>query len=115
MHETTPGINSQKKSHSGPENRLGEPFSWQLTDHCCRICFSRVVVRKSDDGEKVWRCTGCGTEKKGAKASTICACGMKLKTGADAGVRCVVNTDKRPEFPAEITATMADRIAPPAS
>lgn len=105
MPKTSQGINSEIKTHHGPEKGIGEPFQWQLTDHCCRVCFSRVLMRKQAGGKNVYRCAGCGAEKEGDSAATICACGMKLKTRVDAGVRCMVNMDRSPEFPAEIVAT----------
>lgn len=83
-------------------------FRWQLTDHCCRVCFSRVLVRETFDHRRVYRCAGCGAEREGRSPSVICSCGMKLKTGVDAGLRCSVNPDKSPEFPAEIIAALAE-------
>lgn len=79
-------------------------FAWALTDHCCRVCFSRVLVRETFDRRRVYRCAGCGVEKEGRTEAAICACGIKLRTGVDAGIRCQVATDPSPEFPAQITA-----------
>jgi hypothetical protein len=80
---------------------------WALTDHCCRVCFSRVLVRETFDHRKIYRCAGCGIEKEGRAPSVICSCGIKLKTGADAGLRCAKNENVTPEFPSEITAISA--------
>lgn len=79
---------------------------WVLTDHVCRVCFSRVLMRETFDMKRVYRCSGCGIEKQGDSEAAICACGMKLKTGVDAGIRCARNPAPTPEFPAEITAAM---------
>jgi len=80
---------------------------WALTDHCCRVCFSRVLVRETFDRRRIYRCAGCGVEKEGRSEAAICACGIKLKTGVDAGIRCEVSKNKTPEWPAEITASQA--------
>lgn len=80
---------------------------WALTDHCCRVCFSRVLERETFDRKRVYRCAGCGIEKEGSSESAICACGIKLKTGVDAGIRCEVSKNRSPEWPAEITASQA--------
>lgn len=84
-------------------------FVWALTDHCCRACFSRILVRETFDARKIYRCAGCGIEKEGHRPTVICSCGIKLKTGVDAGIRCERNAARSPEFPAEITAAQADR------
>lgn len=80
---------------------------WALTEHCCRVCFSRVLVRETFDRRKIYRCAGCGVEKEGRSPAAICSCGIKLKTGVDAGIRCQINQAPTPEFPAEITAAVA--------
>lgn len=78
---------------------------WELTDHCCRACFGRVLRREADDGERlVYRCANCGAEAEGRRESVLCCCGIKLKTGADAGIRCVVNNAPSPECPSQIVA-----------
>lgn len=79
-------------------------FEWTMADHVCRVCFSRVVKRKMFNGMMVYRCTGCGVEREGKSASVICACGMKLRTGVDLGIRCKRNPDPTPECPLEIIA-----------
>lgn len=80
---------------------------WALTAHCCRACFSRVLVRETFDHRKIYRCSGCGIEREGRSPAVICSCGIKLKTNVDAGIRCHANENKSPEFPAEITASVA--------
>ncbi len=87
-----------------------DDYHWALTQHCCRVCFSRVLVRETFDRRRIYRCAGCGVEAEGRSEAAICTCGIKLKTGVDAGVRCSENSAKSPEWPAEITAS---QIAPP--
>jgi hypothetical protein len=77
---------------------------WEVRDHVCRVCFGRIVSRDATNGRRVFRCVGCGAEKQGQAEAVICACGIKLKTGGDAGIRCLPNPAKTPEFPAEIVA-----------
>ena len=83
---------------------------WAITDHACRCCFGRVLMRETFERKRVYRCACCGVEAQGRTEASICACGIKLKTGVDAGIRCGVNHDKSPEWPAEITAM---QIQPP--
>lgn len=80
---------------------------WVITDHICRACFSRVLMRETFDMRRIYRCAGCGIEQEGKSEAAICCCGMKLKSGLDMGVRCERNPMKSPEFPAEITAAQA--------
>ena len=82
-------------------------YQWAITDHVCRVCFSRVLVRETFDRRRIYRCSGCGIEKEGRSEAAICACGIKLKTGVDAGIRCELNTNRSPEWPAEVTAAQA--------
>lgn len=63
-----------------------------------------MLVRETFDRRRVYRCAGCGIEKEGRSESAICSCGIKLKTGVDAGIRCIDNKEKSPEWPAEIVA-----------
>jgi len=86
------------------KNRREPVEGWVITPHICRVCFSRVLVREAFDRRKTYRCAGCGMEGIGSSESAICCCGIKLKTGVDAGIRCQANQDKTPEFPAEIVA-----------
>lgn len=85
-----------------------EPQSgWQITSHICRVCFGRVLMREAFDRRKTYRCSCCGAEADGASEAAVCCCGIKLKTGIDAGIRCTPNEARSPEFPAEITACQA--------
>lgn len=79
---------------------------WVITPHICRVCFGRVLMREAFDRRKTYRCSNCGAEADGASEAVVCCCGIKLKTGADLGVRCEVNKNRSPEFPAEITASL---------
>lgn len=81
-----------------------DDFQWRLTSHVCRACFGRVLMRETFDRRKIFRCSNCGAEREGHDSRVICTCGLKLRTGIDAGVRCVVNKDKSPEWPSEIVA-----------
>jgi hypothetical protein len=86
-----------------------QPF-WQMTDHCCRACFGRVLYRETFDHRHVYRCAQCGVEREGKGTVSICCCGIKLKGGKDAGVRCTVNGERSPEFPSEIIAEQAQAV-----
>jgi hypothetical protein len=82
---------------------VDRPF-WQLAAHCCRSCFGRVLLGESADGQRVYRCAQCGARGAGAVATVICCCGIRLKTGADAGVRCMVNEVPSPDCLLEVVA-----------
>ena len=84
---------------------------WRLEPHVCRSCFGRIVSKSiDDDGDRrQYVCTNCGLQAEGAKASALCACGMKLKkksgVHADAGLRCHENHARSIEFPAMYVAS----------
>ena len=69
-------------------------------------------MRETFDRRRIYRCAGCGVEREGRNETVICACGIKLKTGTDAGLRCVVSKEPTPEFPAEITVSMIEAARP---
>lgn len=81
---------------------------WALTAHCCRVCFGRVLMRETFDRRRVYRCAGCGIEREGKTEAAICSCGIRLKTGIDAGIRCRVQAEPTPEFPAQVVAAQAE-------
>lgn len=102
-------------------------YAWSLTEHCCRICFSRVMRAERPGGGFFFRCTGCGSEGEGEHARVVCSCGLKIKTLSrqeifkggrgstkkvhgtrDMGVRCVVNDAVCPENPFEIVARQVE-------
>lgn len=80
---------------------------WVITDHISRCCFARVLVHEAFDRRKTYRCSNCDLEVEGHSPAAICTCGIKLKTGVDAGIRCQKSDQKTPEFPATITASQA--------
>ena len=67
----------------------------------CRVCFGRILSRP-DGGDTVYRCSNCGAERTSTRPETLCACGITLRTGKNAGLRCVVSTERSPELPSEI-------------
>lgn len=77
---------------------------WTLTDHICRACFGRVLRQPQGEGVRRYRCSNCGLEATGRDESALCACGLRLKGGRDAGIRCERNPTPTPEFPSEIVA-----------
>lgn len=111
MPNTCLGTNEQEKSRHEAKNSPAGGFLWGLTDHACRCCFGRILVRETFDRRKVYRCSNCGLEREGRTESAICCCGIKLKTGSDAGIRCQHNPEKSPEFPSEIVAAEVEMSA----
>jgi hypothetical protein len=88
-----------KISHTEPYS-----FQWTFTQHCCRVCFGRVLMRTTVDARRIYRCADCGVEREGHDERAICSCGIKLRTTVDAGIRCKVNEKRTPECPSEIVA-----------
>lgn len=78
-----------------------EPVTWRLTDHACRVCFGRVLERRTSDGRRLVRCANCGTEVEG-RVENLCCCGLKTKAGRLAGMKCVRNDAPTPEQPSEV-------------
>ena len=78
-----------------------EPI-WCLTDHACRVCFGRILMRTTADGLTLFRCANCGTEVSGGHVKALCWCGMKTPSKRDAGFRCQRNPNPCPEHPVEI-------------
>lgn len=81
------------------------PLRWSLTDHCCRICWGRVLVRTTFESKKIFKCSNCDHEVISEHVHDLCACGAKMRTNKDLGLRCVVNTERSPELPNAIIAT----------
>lgn len=82
---------------------------YTLADHVCRVCFGRILRAPRPDGHPDahahrWVCSNCGTEAVHREPACICACGIRLKSGRDPGVRCQVNPEPTPEFPSLIVA-----------
>lgn len=82
---------------------------WTLTDHVCRVCFGRILRTSADEnapaGVHRYRCSNCGVEASARQVSSVCSCGLRLKSGKDAGIRCERNTEPTPEFPSEVVAS----------
>jgi hypothetical protein len=76
--------------------------AWNLTEHVCRECLGRIVVRAGCRIKKIHRCASCGLEAAGP-VEKICACGCRLKEGSDVVYQCVPNSNPSPGFPVEIT------------
>jgi DNA-directed RNA polymerase subunit RPC12/RpoP len=86
---------------------LSGKLTWVMTDHVCRVCFGRVMVRqKSGRLEFVFRCASCGAQAGGESPAAVCACGLTLEGTKDMGVRCQVNPERSPELIDEIIATV---------
>lgn len=88
-------------------------LAWNLSPHVCSKCFGRVLTRDTF-GQQTNRCSNCGAEATGPIES-LCACGIKLagpkpakdeapKPGKNAGIRCVANDKRTPDWPGEIVA-----------
>lgn len=77
---------------------LGDAYV--LSAHCCRHCFGRLLQVTS---ETRYRCANCGAGVAG-DVKELCACGIKLANGKDAGIRCRTNSRRSPDWPGEVVA-----------
>lgn len=87
-----------------------EPLkTYEPIDHACRACFGRLG-NEVIDGKRtgIVRCMECGFEGKGHLS--VCACGTKLRTGLDAGLRCIRNPDVTADMPNEIIVRSAVEV-----
>ncbi|MDR6392234.1 hypothetical protein [Paraburkholderia phenoliruptrix] len=82
--------------------------AWRMTSHCCRRCAGRVLERDKAGGGRFYRCAQCGFTIAGQEAAAVCCCGITLRDGRDAGVRCVLNEERTPANPHEIVALQVD-------
>ena len=89
-------------------NTDGSEFQWRMEPHVCRICYGRLLSRGNIEGKRVLRCSNCGTEVVAARVSGLCCCGITLRGGRNAGVRCITNPRRSPEMPSEIVVQAAD-------
>jgi hypothetical protein len=81
---------------------------YQLTDHCCRICLGRILRQIHYEHLPIHKCSNCGVEVISAHVHGLCCCGMKLRNGKNANMRCIVNTKKCPEQPSEIVVVQVE-------
>jgi len=85
---------------------------WELTEHACRICMGRVLVRKDPSGRRIARCAECGATGNDDRTlraiHTVCACGTKQRSGKDAGRRCIKNPNVSYESPQEIVVAVCE-------
>lgn len=102
---------------------------WRLTDHICKNCFGRILVRnaksrnkrklqsesenemeKQQEPELIFRCADCRQRINSNDIEDICCCGLKLKDGTDLGVRCVLADDPDVPLQTEIVAKQIDNL-----
>lgn len=84
---------------------------FELLDHACSVCGGRILLGAPVEGrgeaKRQVRCAECGAGAEvGAKArapyEALCMCGVRLSTGADAGLRCRKVEAPTPERPQEV-------------
>ena len=78
----------------------------RMVDHVCKICLGRIVETSGNNGV-IATCTNCGLTGNGF--IEICACGLMLKNGKPAGLRCEENPNPTPEMPSKIVAKVVTR------
>ncbi|MEX3764415.1 hypothetical protein [Paraburkholderia phenoliruptrix] len=90
------------------ESKTDAVMAYYFTDHICRVCFGRVMTRVTFDRRRLYCCADCGVELEGKSEAAVCCCGIKLKNGRDAGIRCRSNDERSPESPFVIIAEQAE-------
>jgi len=94
---------------------VNEPIEhrYSLTDHCCRHCLGRVLVRYD-----TFICSVCEVESRGSP-SGICACGMTsakgdgLPAALRSAYRCGINPAPSVINPARIVVLYGGQVAQP--
>lgn len=85
---------------------------YSMTDHCCKYCLGRVLVRYD-----TFVCSVCEVESHGSPTG-ICGCGMKasrdeLPAGLRGAYRCGINPDRSVINPARIVVLYGGKLAQP--
>jgi hypothetical protein len=80
-----------------------------FTDHACRLCFGRIITIAHPDKPQEQMCYECG-EKVVGRVQDLCCCGVKLRNGKNAGLRCEPNPNVTPEVPALIVVRRVDEV-----
>lgn len=75
---------------------------WRLTDHCCRVCFGRVL--RHEDGHRL-RCAECGAEGEGPVES-MCFCGVEVC--GEQPFQCLPNPERGADTPNEVCVVERD-------
>lgn len=80
---------------------------FELIDHCCRLCGGRLLQRSGEGGPVQVRCAECAALAECAPHerlpyAALCFCGVRLASGADAGLRCRRAEKRSPERPQEV-------------
>ena len=78
--------------------------------HACRVCFGRILTVVHPDGRKVQMCYECGIQVESDDVHDLCCCGVKLRNGKDAGLRCVPNPEQSPENPSAFIIKQVDEV-----
>lgn len=84
---------------------------FSLTDHCCRTCAGRVLVRNGE-----FMCATC--EARGTAVEAVCACGMRaagndLPKRLKGAYKCAVNPGRSVVSPARIVVTYGGEVVQP--
>lgn len=82
------------------------PKGWFLQPHVSACCLARMASRTLKDRTIEYICTSCDRiypAVKGHLMGSACACSMQVGK-RNAGIRCKVNTNPKPEFPATVYA-----------
>jgi hypothetical protein len=85
---------------AAPARRRQPTPMWEVSDHACRFCLGRVLVRAGRGAPAEVRCAQCGAKADGGP-SALCCC------GADCGalgyaLECFKNPNVTNEVPHEI-------------
>jgi len=85
---------------------------YRVINHVCRVCGGRLLKSdpNSTGGVRV-RCADCGCREDGNKTNKrlhekVCACGARLTSFGNVGLKCGVNARMSIEMPEEIVANV---------
>jgi hypothetical protein len=86
-----------------------EPSEWYVTDHVCKFCYGRLLIRRNESGHRHVFCPNCEANVTGNPKS-LCMCGRVTWNGKDAGFRCVRNMNKTQEAQQVIIAIQVNPV-----
>jgi len=73
---------------------------WEVSDHACRCCFGRILVRTRRDKVVEARCAECDAHRFGP-VDKLCCCGVEVGALGRA-LECVPNPEVSVEAPQKI-------------
>jgi hypothetical protein len=72
--------------------------TWEISQHCCKICFGKILTRQVSPTVTECKCAECGVSTYGSVLN-LCWCGKTAGQIYGRIFRCKPNDNPRPELP----------------